>query len=116
MITATIEELALTIFFFFFLVMLDFHCCIGLSLVPVRRCCSLVWASYCGAFPCCGAGSLGHLGPISCGACALEQKLSSCGAGAHLLRGRWDLPGPGIKPLDLIFTTELPGQPGFYYF
>ena len=96
--------------------MLDFHCCIGLSLVPVRRCYSLVWATHCDAFLCCGAGSLGRLGFISCGACALEQKLSSCGAGAYLLHGMWDLPGPGIKPLDLIFTTELPGQPGFYYF
>ena len=28
---------------------------------------------------------------------AAEHGLSSCGAGAELLRGTWDLPGPGIK-------------------
>ena len=27
------------------------------------------------------------------------QGLSSCGARAQLLRGMWDLPGPGIKPV-----------------
>ena len=28
---------------------------------------------------------------------AAEHRLSSCGPGAELLRGTWDLPGPGIK-------------------
>ena len=30
---------------------------------------------------------------------ALERRLSSCGTRAYLLRGMWDLPGPGIKPV-----------------
>ena len=35
----------------------------------------------------------------SCGTRPLERRLSSCGAGAQLLRGMWDLPGPGLKPV-----------------
>ena len=35
----------------------------------------------------------------SCGSQALERRLSSCGAWAQLLRGMWDLPGPGLKPV-----------------
>ena len=34
----------------------------------------------------------------SCGLWALEHRLSSCGAQAYLLRGMWDLPGPGLEP------------------
>ena len=30
---------------------------------------------------------------------ALERRLSSCGAWASLLRGMWDLPGPGLEPM-----------------
>ena len=33
----------------------------------------------------------------SCGLRALERRLSSCGAWAQLLRGMWDLPGPGNR-------------------
>ena len=35
----------------------------------------------------------------SCGSGALERRLSSCGARALLLRGMWDLPGPGLEPV-----------------
>ena len=46
----------------------------------------------------------------------LEHSLSSCGARAWLLRGVWDLPGSGIKPVSptlagRFFTTEPPGKP-----
>ena len=29
----------------------------------------------------------------------VARGLSSCGARAYLLRGMWDLPGPGLEPL-----------------
>ena len=35
----------------------------------------------------------------SCGSRDLEHSLSSCGTWAQLLRGMWDLPGPGLKPM-----------------
>ena len=40
-------------------------------------------------------------GLSSCGLRALEHRLSSCGAGAQLLCGMWDLPGPGLEPVSL---------------
>ena len=43
-------------------------------------------ASHCSGFSCCGAR-------------ALEHRLSSCGARGQLLRGMWDLPGPGLEPV-----------------
>ena len=57
-------------------------------------------------------------GLSSCGSQALERRLSSCGAQAYLLRGMWDLPGPGIEPvspalaggfLTTVSTREVPG-------
>ena len=49
---------------------------------------------------------LWHVGSVvvtyglsSCGVRAVERRLSSCGARAQLLRGMWDLPGPGVEPL-----------------
>ena len=36
-----------------------------------------------------------HVGFSSCGSQALERRLSSWGTRAQLLRGMWDLPGPG---------------------
>ena len=52
------------------------------------------WASPCGGFSCCGARALGARASVvaACG-------LSSCGARAQLLRGMWDLPGPGLEPV-----------------
>ena len=46
---------------------------------------------------------------------ALEGGLSSCGAGASLPLGMWDLPGPGIKIVShalagKFVTTEPPGK------
>ena len=45
-----------------------------------------------------------------------EDRLNSCGIQAQLLRGMWDLPGSGIKPVSLalagrFFTTEPPEKP-----
>ena len=52
----------------------------------------------------------------SCGSWALEHRLSSCGTRAYLLRGMWDLPGPGLKPVSPALTggflsTAPPGKP-----
>ena len=54
-------------------------------------------------------------GLSSCGSWALERRLSSCGARALLLRGMWDLPRPGLKPVSPalaggFLTTAPPGK------
>ena len=43
-------------------------------------------------------------GLSSCGTQALERRLSSCGARASLLRGMWDLPRPGLKPVSPVLA------------
>ena len=88
----------------------------GLLFVAVHR------ASHCGGFSCCGAQALGAQASVveahrlsSCGSRALERRLSSCGARAWLLRGMWDLPGPGLEPMfpalaGGFLTTAPPGK------
>ena len=44
------------------------------------------------------------------------RRLSSCGSRARLLRGMWDLPGPGLEPVSPALagrfsTTAPPGKP-----
>ena len=44
------------------------------------------------------------------------RRLSNCGSQAQLLRGMWDLPGPGLEPLSPALagrfsTTAPPGKP-----
>ena len=44
------------------------------------------------------------------------RRLSSCGSRAQLLRGRWDLPRPGLEPVSPALaggfsTTAPPGKP-----
>ena len=56
----------------------------------------------------------------SCGAWAVERRLSSCGTQAQLLRGMWDLPGPGLEPMSpalagRFLTTAPPGKPFFMF-
>ena len=41
----------------------------------------------------------GHVGFSSYGSHVLEHRLSICGTWVLLLRGMWDLPIPGIKPV-----------------
>ena len=46
------------------------------------------------------------------------RRLSNCGSRAHLLRGMWDLPRPGLKPVSpasagRFSTTAPPGKPGY---
>ena len=49
------------------------------------------------------------------------RRLSSCGSRAQLLRGMWDLPRPGLKPVSpalagRLSTTAPPGKPIFFIF
>ena len=67
-------------------------------------------ASHCNGFSCCGAWALGAQASV-----VVACRLSSCGARAQLLRGMWDLPGPGIKPMSpalagRFLTTAPPGK------
>ena len=46
------------------------------------------------------------------------HRLSNCGSRAQLLRGMWDLPGPGLEPVSPALvgrfsTTAPPGKPQF---
>ena len=79
-------------------------------------------APHCGGFSCCRAQALGAQASVvvarglsSCGLWALERRFSSCGAWAQLLRGVWDLPGPGLEPVSPtlaggVLTTVPPGK------
>ena len=90
----------------------------GLSLVTVSGGYSLLW---CAGFSLqwlllllWSTGSR-HAGFGSCGSWALERRLSSCGTRAQLLRGIWDLPGPGLEPgfpalAGEFLTTTPPGK------
>ena len=83
-----------------------------------------------GGFSCCRARALGTwalvvvaCGLSSCDVWALERKLSSCGARAYLLRGMWDLSGPGLEPVSPalaggFLTTVPPGKSlvDFFFF
>ena len=78
---------------------LGFRCHVGFSLVAQSGGYSLS----CGGFRCCGTQ-------------AGEHRLSSCGVQTWLLRGVWDLPRPGIKPMfpplvGRFFSTEPPRKP-----
>ena len=47
-------------------------------------------------------------------------RLSNCGSWAHLLRGMWDLPRPGLEPMSpasagRFSTTAPPGKPSFWF-
>ena len=85
-------------------------------------------ASHCRSFSCFRAWTLGAQASVvvarglsSCGTRALERRLSSCGAWAELLRGMWDLPGPGLKPVSPELAgglpiTAPPGKPFFFFY
>ena len=120
------------IFFLIYLFYLFIFGCVGSSLLlsgflQLRRVgatlrCS-ARASHCGGFSCCGAWALGTQASVvvarglsSCGSWTLECRLNSCGAWALLLRGVWDLPGPGLKSVSpalagRFLTTAPPGKP-----
>ena len=87
-------------------------------------CCSAL-ASHCSGFSCCGAWAVGTEASVavarglsSCVSRALEHRLSSCGAWAYLLRGRWDIPGLGPMSPALAggFLTTVPQGRSQYRF
>ena len=57
-----------------------------------------------------------HGAPSTQASVVAAHRLSSCGARAQLLRGMWDPPGPGLKPMSPALagefsTTAPPGKP-----
>ena len=49
------------------------------------------------------------------------RRLSNCGTRAQLLRGKWDLPRPGLEPVSAALagrfsTTAPPGKPPFVFY
>ena len=74
-------------------------------------------ASHRRGFSCCRARTVGRLGFSNCDSRALEHGLNSGGAWAQVLCGRWDLRGPGIKPMPpaLVggFVTTEPPEKSF---
>ena len=76
----------------------------GYSLVGVT-------AYHRGGFSRRGAQALGCMGSVD-----ESSRLNSCGAWTQLLRGVWDLPGPGKEPVSPalaggFFTMDPPGMP-----
>ena len=77
------------LFMFYFWLHWVFIAACGLSLVAASGGYSLLRASHCGGFSCCGARALGTQASVvvahglsRCGSRALERRLSSCGARA----------------------------------
>ena len=60
---------------------------------------AVVRASHCGVLSLLQSMGSRRVGFSSCVMRALERRLSSCGAWAQVLRGMWDLPGPGPEPV-----------------
>ena len=98
--------------------MLDLCCCVqafsSCGEWGATICCG-AHASHCGGFSLQSTGSR-HAGFSSCGSWALELRLGGCGPWASLLRGMWDLPGPGLEPMSpalagRFLTTAPPGKP-----
>ena len=79
-----------------------------------------VWASHCGGFYCCGARAPGMRASVvvprglqSTGSAVVAhrlqtRRLSNCGSRAQLLRGMWDPPGPGLKPMSPALAGGFP--------
>ena len=122
MTASSILSLSLLTQFFFSIYLFIFLAVRGLSLVVATLCCG-ARASHCSGLSCCGARAPGAqasaaaaCGLSSCGLRAPEHRPSSCGAWAQVLRGMWDLPGPGLEPVspalaDGFLTTAPPGKP-----
>ena len=68
-----------------------------------------VRASYCCGFSFCGAWALGTQALVVVG-----HGFSSCGSGAQVIHGMWDLPGPGIELMSSALAGGIPitGPPG----
>ena len=102
------------IFIYLFLAVLGLSCCMSFSLCDKQ---GLAGRGLPISVASLVAGQeLWHSGFSRCCSWAPEHRLKSCGAQAQLLRGMWDLPGPGIEPMSPalageFFTTEPPRKP-----
>ena len=108
---------------FFFLINLFYlfiFGCVGVFVAACRL--SLVAASggysslWCVGFSLWWLLLLQSMGSRAQASVVVAHGLSSCGARAQLLRGIWDLPGPGLKPVSPalaggFLTTAPPGKP-----
>ena len=77
-------------------------------------------ASHCDCFSCCEARAVGGMGFSSCSSWTPEHRLNSCGTGAQLLQGIWDLPGRGWNLCPLNWQVDSPplshqGSPGLVF-
>ena len=116
-------------FIFLFLFFINLFICLFLAVLGLR-CCVQAFSGYgergllfvavsglliAVASLIAGTGSK-RAGFSSCGSRALERRLSSCGAGAWLLRGVWNLLGLGLEPVSpalagRFLITAPPGKP-----
>ena len=115
----------LILFFIFIYLFIFIFGCVGSSLLHLGflqlqrvgatlRCGAR--ASPYGGFSCCAVWALGMRASV-----VVAHELSSCGAWAQLLRGMWDLPGPGLKPMSpalagRFLSTAPPGKSLVFYF
>ena len=114
-------KINLFIYLFLLLPELGLRCCALLSLVAASRGYSSLWCTGFSLRQLLLLQSTGsrHAGFSSCGMWALEHKLRSCGAWPQLLRGMWDLLGPGLKPVSSalagrFLTTAPPGEHWYF--
>ena len=104
--------------FIYLLAALGLRCCAWAFSSCGER--GLLFVAVCGlliavASLCCRAQALGTWAAVvvacglsSCGTRALECRPSSCGTRYQLLRGMWDLSGPGLEPVSPELTGGFP--------
>ena len=119
------------IYFFFFLKRWLFFVIYLFMYVCMYVCMAVLGLRFCArAFSSCGKWGLLFItvrGPLIIAASLVAEhrlqtrRLSNCGSRAYLLRGMWDLPRPGLKPVSPalaggLSTTAPPGKPRIYFF
>ena len=116
------ESSSLVFFFFFFFFLINLFIYLFMAVLGLCFCAR--------AFSSCGKrGPLFIIvrGPLTVAASLVAEhrlqtrRLSSCGSRAQLLRGMWDLPRPGLKPVSPALaggfsTTAPPGKPSSLVF
>ena len=114
-----LHHLIIGILFFFF----NYYFFIYFLAVLGLRCCTRAFSSYDERGPL----FITVRGPLTIAASLVAEdrlqthRLSSCGTRAQLLRGMWDPPRPGLKPVSPALagrfsTTAPPGKPSLAFF
>ena len=107
----------LILFFFFFFNFFFFFFYLLMAVLGLRFCARA--SSRCGKR---GPFFIAVRGPLTIAASLVAEhrlktrRLSNCGSRAQLLRGMWDLPGPGLEPVSPALagrfsTAAPPGKP-----